>query len=136
MLTTTGKNVRYAAITATAPQPCRLPGSFGFTQITTIGAIARIGIVWLATMYGRTPRCTIREWASTIPSAKPTTAPSAKPSAASFAVKSALWKRIVAERRLVHLRRLPERLQDRPDVRHRRVESTTNGHVQPVETQT
>ena len=32
-------------------------GSFGLTQTTTIGAIARIGIVWLATMYGRKPRC-------------------------------------------------------------------------------
>ncbi len=50
MLITTGKNVRYAAITATAPQPCMFAGSLGFTQTTTIGAIARIGIVWLATM--------------------------------------------------------------------------------------
>ena len=65
------------------------------TQTTTIGAIARIGIVWLATMYGRKPRVRRREWTSTIPIAKPTTAPSANPTAASFAVKSDLWKRIV-----------------------------------------
>src|SRR5581483_12075328 len=42
VLIATGKNVRYAAITATDPQPCSEPGSFGFTQTTTIGAIARI----------------------------------------------------------------------------------------------
>src|SRR5581483_6257458 len=45
VLIATGKNVRYVAITATAPQPCSGPGSFGLTQITTIGAIARIGTV-------------------------------------------------------------------------------------------
>src|SRR5579864_2677796 len=50
VLIVTGKNVRYVAITATAPQPCSGPGSFGLTQTTTIGAIARIGTVWLATM--------------------------------------------------------------------------------------
>ena len=49
MLIATGKNVRYDAITATAPQPCSVAGSFGLTQTTTIGAIARIGIVWIAT---------------------------------------------------------------------------------------
>src|SRR6476620_5513720 len=45
VLIATGKNVRYAAMTATAPQPWNGPGSFGFTQTTTIGAIARIGTV-------------------------------------------------------------------------------------------
>ena len=64
MLIATGKKVRYAAITATAPQPCSGPGSFGLTQITTIGAIARIGIVWLPTMYGMKPRCSTRHCAS------------------------------------------------------------------------
>ena len=87
---TTGKKVRYAAITATAPQPCRPEGSFGFTQTTTIGAIARIGIVWLATMYGRKPRSSVREWTSATARTKPITAPSANPAIASFAVKSAL----------------------------------------------
>ena len=94
MLIATGKNVRYAAITATAPQPWSPAGSFGLTQTTTIGAIARIGIVWLATMYGRKPRWSSRECTSTTPIAKPTTAPIANPNAASFAVKSALCSRI------------------------------------------
>src|SRR5687768_12143731 len=56
VLIATGKNVRYAAITATAPQSSTGEGSFGFTQTTTIGAIARIGTVCEATMYGRKPR--------------------------------------------------------------------------------
>src|SRR5438034_6237551 len=95
VLITTGKKVRYAAITATAPQPCRFDGSLGFTQTTTIGAIARIGIVWLATMYGRKPRCSVREWTRATPSVNPIAAPSAKPAAASFAVKSALCRSTV-----------------------------------------
>ena len=105
------------------------------TQITTIGAIARIGIVWLATMYGRTPRCISREWTSTTPSAKPTTAPIANPNAASFAVKSALWRRMFASAgwftcagsanalAIVHTCGIE-------------MSSTTNGHVQPAEVQT
>src|SRR5579864_3006100 len=79
-------------MTATAPQPCSDGGSFGFTQTTTIGAITRIGTVWLATMYGSRPRCASRECTSPTASAKPTTAPIAKPTTASFAVKSALWR--------------------------------------------
>jgi hypothetical protein len=50
VLIATGKKVRYAAITATAPQPASGSGSFGLIQITTIGATARIGIVCEATM--------------------------------------------------------------------------------------
>ena len=131
VLIATGKNVRYAAITATAPQPCSEPGSFGFTQITTIGAIARIGIVWLPTMYGRKPRCSSRHCASTTPSTKPKIAPSAKPAAASLAVKSALSQRIDASAgwftcagssnalRIVHVLGID-------------VSVTTNGHVQPA----
>src|SRR3954454_65585 len=82
VLIVTGKNVRYAAITATDCQP-------DFSQTTTIGAIARIGIVCDATMYGRKPRCSRRECTSTHARKKPTTAPSAKPTAASFAVNHA-----------------------------------------------
>src|SRR4051794_25594651 len=89
VLIATGKKVRSAAITATAPQRWSDDGSFGFTQTITIGAIARIGTVWLATMYGMTPRWSSRECTSTTPMAKPTTAPIANPNAASFAVKSA-----------------------------------------------
>src|ERR671910_2761005 len=59
VLTVTGKNVRYAAITDTRIQ------SFGVQPAmltlprptTTMGASARIGIVWDATTYGMTPRC-------------------------------------------------------------------------------
>src|SRR5688572_8083057 len=53
VLIVTGKNVRYAAMTATenhAGKP-REP-----IQTTTMGAIARIGTVCDATMYGRNPR--------------------------------------------------------------------------------
>src|SRR6266545_6062822 len=53
VLIVTGKNVRYAAITATENQLGRpRPPS----QTTTIGATARIGTVCEATMYGRKPR--------------------------------------------------------------------------------
>src|SRR5438067_8819847 len=90
VLISTGKNVRYDAITATAPQPCSELGSFGLTQTTTIGAIARIGIVWLATMYGRNPRWSRRECASTIPIAKPTIAATAHPTSAAVPVKTDL----------------------------------------------
>src|SRR5919206_1489150 len=57
VLIVTGKNVRYAAITATDCQP-------DFSHTTTIGAIARIGTVCDATMYGRKPRWSRREWTS------------------------------------------------------------------------
>src|SRR5215217_3504098 len=50
VLIVTGKNVRYAAITATAPQPESDCGSFGLTHTTTMGAMARIGTVCDATM--------------------------------------------------------------------------------------
>ena len=81
----TGKKVRYAEMIETENQSGnpRPPN-----QTTTIGATARIGIVCEATMYGRKPRCSSREWASRTPSTKPIEAPRAKPTAASFAVKS------------------------------------------------
>ena len=91
VLTVTGKNVRYAAMTATRIQSAgvqplivRLP-----RPTTTIGAIARIGIVCDATMYGSRPRCSMRNCESTTPRTNPIDAPIAKPTAASFAVKSA-----------------------------------------------
>ena len=82
MLIVTGKKVRYAAITATDCQPA-------FSQTTTIGATARIGIVCDATMYGSSARCASRECTSPTASANPTTAPIAKPASASFAVNHA-----------------------------------------------
>src|SRR3954447_24101267 len=72
VLIVTGKNVRYAAITATDCQPA-------FSQTTTIGATARIGIVCEATMYGSSARWASRECTSAIARTKPTTAPIAKP---------------------------------------------------------
>jgi hypothetical protein len=97
-LIVTGKNVRYAAITATAPQSLRPSGSFGFAQITTIGATTRIGTVCDATTQGRKPRWSSRKCASSTPSAKPSTAPSANPTAASLAVKAAASSRMVIRR--------------------------------------
>ena len=57
--------------------------------MTTIGAIARIGIVCDATMYGMKPRWSSRDSESTTAIANPKIAPRTKPAAASFAVKSA-----------------------------------------------
>ena len=88
MLIVTGKKVRYAAITATDCQPA-------FSQTTTIGATARIGIVCDATMYGSTPRWASRECTSATARTKPTTAPIAKPASASFAVNHAEWRSTV-----------------------------------------
>src|SRR3954466_16428781 len=52
VLIVTGKNVRYAAMTATEPQSWNGSGSFGFNQTTTIGATTRIGTVCDATTHG------------------------------------------------------------------------------------
>src|SRR6185295_4264788 len=57
-LIATGKNVKYAASTDTAFQPST---PFEPRPITTIGAIARIGTVCEATMYGSRPRSSSRE---------------------------------------------------------------------------
>jgi hypothetical protein len=65
------------------------------SQITTMGAMARMGMVWEATMYGRRPRSSSRECASAIPRAKPVEAPRTNPRAASRAVNSAAWRRTV-----------------------------------------
>src|SRR5439155_23295810 len=61
---TTGKKVRYAEITATEIQAVTWIDA---SQTTTIGAIARIGTVCDATTYGSSPRCSIRECASSAP---------------------------------------------------------------------
>jgi hypothetical protein len=68
------------------------------SQTTTMGATARIGTVWDATMYGRKPRNRISEWTRTMARRKPTEAPRRKPTAASFAVKSAASKRTEIKR--------------------------------------
>ena len=64
------------------------------SQITTIGAIARIGIVCEATTYGSSPRWSMRECASTAPMTKPPVAPIAKPSAASLPVNAAAFSSV------------------------------------------
>src|SRR5579862_465007 len=121
-------------MTATAPQPCSDGGSFGFTQTTTIGAITRIGTVWLATMYGSRPRCASREWTRPTASANPTTAPIANPTTASLPVKSALctstdpsegWFTCAGSANAFAIVQMCG-----IDVR-----STTNGHVQPADDQ-
>src|SRR6266850_3841593 len=55
----TGKNVRYAEITATESHPA-------WSQITTIGAIAMIGIVCEPTTYGTRARSSRDEWTKAI----------------------------------------------------------------------
>ncbi len=97
--------------------------------------MARIGIVWLATMYGRKPRCSRREWTRITPSPKPTTAPRPKPTIASFAVKSDLWKRIVISGGWFTCAGWPNALRI-VQTCGIDVESTTNGHVNPADDQT
>src|SRR5919205_4087016 len=67
----TGKNVRYDAITATDTHAVTWTD---VNQMTTMGAIARIGTVCEATTYGRKPRWRTREWARIAPRTKPPTA--------------------------------------------------------------
>src|SRR4029079_19564713 len=128
VLIVTGKNVRYAAITATDCQPA-------FSQTTTIGATARIGIVCEATMYGSSARCASRECTSPTASCKPTISPIANPARASLAVnhadfsstviRSGPWDRDGSPSALKIVQRWGSV-----------VSLTGNGCVQPVVTQT
>ena len=93
VLIATGKNVRKALITATG---IHTGSPWPPSQITTIGAIARIGTVCEPTTYGWKPRRRRFEKWKTTPIAMPTTAPMRKPAAASRAVKSAFSKRSCA----------------------------------------
>src|SRR5437764_11876718 len=127
VLIVTGKNVRYAAITATDCQPA-------FSQTTTMGATARIGIVCDATMYGRKARCISRECTSATARKKPTIAPPAKPIIASFAVNHADFSSTVissgpADVCLPSAAKIVCRCGSV-------VSSTLNGHAQPVSIQT
>jgi hypothetical protein len=87
----TGKKVRYAEMTATEIHAVTCTEE---SHTTTIGAIARIGTVCEATTYGRKPRWSIRECASSAPRTKPPVAPIAKPRAASFAVNAAALRSV------------------------------------------
>src|SRR5689334_15006005 len=87
VLIVTGKNVRYAEITATDSQPA-------FNHTTTIGAIARTGTVCEATTNGIRPRSNQTECASSTANTKPTTAPRANPITASRKVNRAEFNRI------------------------------------------
>ena len=51
-----------------------------------IGAMARIGIVWLAMTHGITLASIVRSWTMPIASTMPRTAPSAKPSSVADSV--------------------------------------------------
>ena len=95
VLTVTGKNVRYAAITETRTQSGGGPPPIETlpSPRTTIGASARMGIVCEATTYGMTPRRSTSKCARTTPSTNPTTAPNRNPTAAARAVKSAACRR-------------------------------------------
>ena len=121
--------MRKALITATGIHTgSPLPPS----QITTMGAIARIGTVCEPTAYGRKPRRSRFEKWKTTPIAMPTIAPSAKPTAASLAVKAAFSTRTRtrtgcpvaagSQRRLT--------MSCSGGIAY---SSTLNGHVQPVE---
>ena len=118
MLIATGKNVRYAARIATDFQPAT---PFEPSPTTTIGAIARIGTVCEATMYGRIPRSSSRDCERATASPKPTTPPRRKPASASLPVNHAALSSDADERRAARGRRLPERRDDVVQVRHRRV---------------
>ena len=78
----TGKNVRYAEITATDSHPA-------CSQMTTTGAIAMIGTVCEATTYGTSARSRMPEWTNTMARASPSTAPITNPPNASRNVKIA-----------------------------------------------
>ena len=118
VLIATGKKVRYAARIATDTQPAT---PFDPSPTTTIGAIARIGTVCEATMYGSTPRSSRRDCESATASAKPIAAPSTKPTIASFVVN----QRRVPEEWISHgpltCVGCEERRDDVVQVRHRRV---------------
>ena len=76
MPTTTGKNDRYMLMIAFGSRPDR-PTAFSTTMI--IGAMAKIGMVWLAITQGITDMSIVRlntiPTASSVPSAVPMTKP-------------------------------------------------------------
>ena len=80
MPTTTGKNERYIDIRAFGSNPVT-PTELSTTMI--IGAIARIGIVWLAITHGITLASIVRSW--TIPTASTIPSPAPSPNPASVA---------------------------------------------------
>ena len=133
VFTVTGKKVRYAEMTETRSQSVgvqpaieRLP-----RPTTTIGAIARIGIVCEPTTYGIRPRWSIWYRAITAPSVKPTIVPIAKPTSASLAVKSAALKSNVinsSPSSWTGSNRAPTIDGSEGNV----MSSTANGHVHPV----
>ncbi len=78
----TGKKVRYVATMAT-------PNQSALSPITMSGAMAMIGIVWLATIRGTTARSSTRTCTSTTASPSPNSVPITKPIAALRSVKTA-----------------------------------------------
>ena len=109
VLIATGKNVRKALITATGIHTGRpLPPS----QITTIGAIARIGTVCEPTTYGWKPRRSRFEKWKTTPIAMPTIAPISEPGGGLPRREERLLEEQLGERRLLRRGRLPEPADD------------------------
>ena len=84
--TTTGKKLRYALMIALGRIPDR-PSEFSTTMI--IGAMARIGMVWLAMAQGITLMSIARLWTIPTASAIPATVPMAKPSSVALSVTQA-----------------------------------------------
>ena len=77
MPTATGKNERYIEISAFGSNPA-IPTEFSTTMI--IGAMARIGMVWLAITQGITLASVVRSCTIVIARSTPSSAPIAKPS--------------------------------------------------------
>ena len=102
------------------------------SQTTTIGAIARIGTVCEATMYGRNPRRSSRECASTTPSGKPNDGAEGEADGRLLRRE----ERGVPSRSIsigaVAPRGLEERVDDVVHVRHRQVVDDERPSVQPV----
>ena len=86
MPTTTGKKLRYIEMIAFGSSPVS-PTEASTTMI--IGAIARIGTVWLAITQGITLALDVRSWTMTMASRMPSPAPSANPAIVAESVTQA-----------------------------------------------
>ncbi|MNL66281.1 hypothetical protein D3C87_1907200 [compost metagenome] len=77
MPTTTGKNERYIEISALGTRPVSPTAP---RPTTTMGATARMGMVWLAMIQGISERSDASLWMMATASPTPRTVPKAKPS--------------------------------------------------------
>ena len=115
VLIVTGKNVRYVAIIDATIYAGR---SSCRPHITTMGARARIGTVWLATMRGMNPRSATFERTKSTPNPKLITAPATKPTRASPRVISEPFARNQISGAPPAARRLEQLQSDVPHMGH------------------